>query len=443
MECDTENDNSLCVNFVDDKDDLHTTPKDFKEFLNNNLGSLITDPFDRCVMFNPVIASDGFPYESINLQQFFKVSVQSPMTRESLLNNSIRISLIKDFIKLSDKYKLSVSKNKFITDNTFENNIEIIREMMDKHNFDMIKEFNNFKLDCIFFSDYSLCEYILQHRVNDYEEEIYNNYIRYIIDHCENLNVTFHCDTSNIFHIFARYCRHNYLITYVLEKLHKQGVNINDLNVPDCNDTTPLEHLIQNYNHQNKMFEYVIDLVTKYNIDLSNRLSKYVIVAIEQHNDSVYKLIDKLDNVNLFVNDLSPLFAAIKYRNISVVEYLLEKSDIYLKNTDGSNAVHFACQYGDFDIAKLLIDKCNDLEIEAIDGWRTIHVACYYNKAKIIQYLLGKGVKIGIPIQKFNDDVTKKYLPINLVELNQKISAQELDILVESMIQLMSVELGM
>lgn len=410
--------------------------KPFKQFLEDNLESLIVCPVSRSVIFDPVVATDGFIYEASILEQCMKHSSASPITREGLSSKTYSIPLINKIIEYGDKYKLTVCDNKYITDTSFESNFEIICSALANGTFEKIMKFNNFKLEMTDNAGKSFCELICKAKYDKNNNIVYFNCLKYIIENCSDLTVQI--GSQNIMHIFSRYCIFPKLISHICNILNKK-CDIESLMVPDASGYDPLEYMV--YRGDKKF----IDVILESNLNIKAKLPKLVNISIEHSktNDVPLLLISLLENKNIFVNDMSPLFASIRYNKEIIVDHLLNQNvDIYATNSLKLNAVHYACQYSTCNIFKKIINKCNDnsvLQQEALDGWTLIHIACYYNTTDVIEYLLSKDILVGKPIQKFKGKECQ-YLPLNLIELNQKIGEKDANELISNMIQMMELQ---
>lgn len=88
-------------------------------------------------------------------------------------------------------------------------------------------------------------------------------------------------------------------------------------------------------------------------------------IKLSDNNEFTIMMINKLANINIFdESNMSPLFTAIKYKKVDIITYLLEKhsANIELCNSDDINAVSYACQTNDYNIAIIFINKCDKLE---------------------------------------------------------------------------------
>ena len=247
-------------------------------------------------------------------------------------------------------------------------------------------------------------------------------------------NVNMEINGMNILHLICRYSIFSQLIKYVINIIKtKFNIDPNSLNVTDQSNKTPIDYLFER-NHPD-----LIETALTCGLTINN-LVKYVNASIQTCiGQSVTNLIDKLDNINEIYNGMSPLFTAIRYKKQEIIDYICSKNVDIEQRINNVNAIHYAIQCGDPNIAIQFIDRCSDLEEEAYDGWKLIHLACYYCPKNVITYLLDRNVLVTTPINKFKGQ-TSQNLPINLIELNGRMNDTDKDELIEFMIVLMEIQ---
>ncbi|KAF7456172.1 ankyrin-related protein [Cryptosporidium felis] len=104
-------------------------------------------------------------------------------------------------------------------------------------------------------------------------------------------------------------------------------------------------------------------------------------------------LANSLDNSNE-----TPLFLSVRAHDIDSVKILLENgADVTLKNTNGCNVLHYACQAGDADIAEIIVSNLKARDPSGIYSFinacspelgTPLQWACIMNDYKLINYLL-------------------------------------------------------
>jgi ankyrin repeat protein len=410
----------------------------FRNFLEENLECMIKCPISQSITLNPVVASDGFVYDYRTFKNMskFKCGSKSPMTREKLMPGTYKSLLSKKLIEYGEKYNLKITEIKFEDDYTYEDVFDEIIDIFTKYEYNNLKKFNNIKIDYKNTSGDTLIKIILCIKYKN--RNLYNESVIYIIDNCENLNINM--DGINILHIIFKYSKNPVIVQHVIDTLKsKYNINASDINVIDTNGYTPVDYLLEKGHIE--LFDIALNngLVTD-----EAHILKYVnsIIRFSDDFDKTINVIKKLPNINVFDSQhlSSPLITAIKYKKKNIIEYLLDNgANIYERNAYNYNAIHYALMTGNTQIALYFLERCNDYEMEANDNWRLIHFACYHCTKEVIEYIIDKGVLLNIPISKFKEN-DSQYLPINLIELNNKVNETDMMILIDFMLQLLEIQ---
>jgi hypothetical protein len=188
----------------------------FVEFVEDNLPSLVTCTMTNSTFFDVALCSDGFTYERSVIEPYIKSKNTSPMTRMKVTNEFQSPIIVGELIKFSEKYGLDATKYKFISNDTFEENAEIIQNGIVNGNYKIVNKFNKFNLNHslgnnIFCYDILTCKVI--------NKKDYIICIMYILKYSENL--IFIHETYNILHYFFRYCPYTELIDFLFEIIPK------------------------------------------------------------------------------------------------------------------------------------------------------------------------------------------------------------------------------
>ena len=409
---------------------------DFKTFLETNLETIIKCPLNKTTLANPIIASDGYIYElsAINLmKKYSHYGFTSPITRENLDSELIKIPLIKKIINYADKHNLEISKEKHIIEETYDDIFQDICSIFKNENYNQIYNIDKFILDHVDSKGISLIYNILT--IKTTPNLNYFNALCHVFNNCKNIDINI--NGMNVLHIISKHTIFPDLITFIINLIKtKFNLDIESFNVNDIYNKTPIDYMIARNNNE------FINLAFKSDININSQLVKYVNILVQTCNDTdiIIEYINKLDNKNEFHNTTSPLFTAIKFKKNNIINYLLDKGvDIEERNSDNINAINYAIQCGDSDIAINFINRASNLEEEIYDGWKLIHMACYYSNVVIINYLLEQNVSIIDRIKSFKGGASD-YLPINLIELNNKIKENDMIVLIDYMIQLMAIQ---
>jgi len=285
-----------------------------------------------------------------------------------------------------------------------------------------------------------------------------NKIIKLIIEHIKIKGISLKISINKYIHTFIESCDDDQLVIQLL-------TTMDDINEP-YNEATPLgtairykkiliiKYLLEkgvsldvycygNYDAINHALKYgneeIINLILTHsqtqNIDL-----KHIFQLIESNNNNslIINMINSLKDINEIYNNMTLLGKAIRSHNLNIINHLLNnKVDIKIQyGVSKSNAIYYACQTGNTTIAKLLIDKCDDINMELNDdGWRILHTVCYYGQKELIEYVLSKEPELNVIITNCNGN-TGTYLPFNLIELNNNINESSADILINNLISL-------
>ena len=421
------------VNFVQPK---QTKTNNFKVFLEEYLGSIIKCPIIQSPMARPVVASDGFIYEASSLKQLGKhsyFSLKSPITREKLTTEQIKIPLINSIIEYGEKYNLEVCKDRYINEESFDDIFDDICSIFKNGNYDQITKINKFILDHTGTNGQTLCQIILSYKPHN-DDKMFAA-LCHVFNNVENININI--NGMNILHYIARFTIYPELFNFVIGIIrNKFKLDINSFNVTDYNSKTPIDYLFD------RGHPALIEVAFGCGLQIHENLTKYVNTLIRSCNNTqtITTLISKLNNKNEFYDNMSPLFTAIKYKKMDIINHLVSIGvNLEHRNSNGVNAIHYAVQCSNSEIALNFLDKCSDLEEEANDGWKLIHMACYYCPRNVIDWLLDRNVKLYTLVTKFKGN-NVQYLPLNLIELNGQMSDMDRESLIDFVIQLTEIQ---
>jgi len=97
------------------------------------------------------------------------------------------------------------------------------------------------------------------------------------------------------------------------------------------------------------------------------------------------------DGLDINKYGIDPLFAALVNKNEEIVKLLIasyNKDTLNMPYRDGITALHMACNHGDFEIVKLLVEKGVDVNATADFGQTPLYLAKNNNFPKIEKFLL-------------------------------------------------------
>ena len=421
-----------------------------KKKLKNIFEDYLRCPITKCFFFSPSLASDGYIYEDDAIRECNK----SPLTRGKI-DRIMPIPLIENLVEVSLKIWDDFKSYQLIDNFSFENNVEIVLRYIKNKNYQKIKLFKDFKL---FKHSEAYNSSLINHICTYKSDEI----IYHIIQNADDINKIIGSGL-NIFHYLATACTEVSIFEYIFEKVDKSYINL-----PTNDGYSPIFYAI---GHRNSTaFFYLIDKGVE--LEHCTTFGQKVIHSLVENmkdEETVLKVLDKFKDFKSCNSEgKTPFIMALEKKFYKVAKILFEKKqydeknlllqslkycddDDFLKlilqdskdidwnstNENGWRIPHVVTMYSCFNVFKIVIDSCQDLEVETPQGWRPIHLACYYRKPEFIEYLLSKNVCLTCPIKKFQNSESS-YLPINLLELNKKLKEDEFVNLESILVQMMS-----
>jgi ankyrin repeat protein len=89
------------------------------------------------------------------------------------------------------------------------------------------------------------------------------------------------------------------------------------------------------------------------------------------------------------------LHLACGFGHKDIAKLLLDKqADVNIQNVRGGTPLHMACGNGHKDIVKLLLDKQADVNVETVGGFTPLYIACQKGHEEISTWIM--------PIDKTN-----------------------------------------
>ena len=146
-----------------------------------------------------------------------------------------------------------------------------------------------------------------------------------------------------------------------------------------------------------QVIEYVkngedVDALGEYNFTplLYAILSKRIEVAME--------LVRQQANVNLEMDNGTPLHGAAEIGSIELIELLLDQgAKVDAKNKLlGATPLYFACQFGNLEAVKILIEEGAEIDAKTSSGGTPLMIATQMNRMNTVEYLLEKNADINL-----------------------------------------------
>jgi ankyrin repeat protein len=148
-----------------------------------------------------------------------------------------------------------------------------------------------------------------------------------------------------------------------------------DINSVRINEGSSILHLALSRSGEFEVAKFLIyDCSTMINVHLQNIVKNNALhILLSSRRDSHFDIQDE-DGYYDMIKHL------IEERNIN----------IYANNSEGQNALHYACRNGHIDVVKYLIEEChmNNLQQQDNHGCTALHDAVCYNQYEIVQYLI-------------------------------------------------------
>lgn len=193
------------------------------------------------------------------------------------------------------------------------------------------------------------------------EENIYNAYVK------GNPNNIYHKKYTNVVKIQGRYVEKTNNSFYLTLGGREEGKYDENYNIFEAIRFGSLQRVAEIIEADNSQIEVEFD--NNYKTEYNEFTDHYYII----------------DGVN-------PLSFALFYRDIGIVQYLLDnindESVLLHRDEDGWNAFAYACAFGTLDIIKALIQKYPDFVNWEKDEKNGLHMASLYGNISVLDYLV-------------------------------------------------------
>ena len=196
------------------------------------------------------------------------------------------------------------------------------------------------------------------------EENIYDTYVK------GNPNNIYHSKYSNVVKIQGRYVEKTNNSFYLTLGGREEGKYDENYNIFEAIRFGSLQRVAEIIEADNSQIE----------AELYNDGEE----EYEEHNEFTGNYYN--------IYGINPLSFAVFYRDIGIVQYLLDnindESVLLHGDVDGWNAFAYACAFGTLDIIKALIQKYPDFVNWEKDEKNGLHMASLYGNISVLDYLV-------------------------------------------------------
>ena len=196
------------------------------------------------------------------------------------------------------------------------------------------------------------------------EENIYDTYVK------GNPNNVYHSKYSNVVKIQGRYVEKTNNSFYLTLGGREEGKYDENYNIFEAIRFGSLQRVAEIIESDNSQIEAEFD-----------------------NNEEGEGEYNKFTDYYYNIDGVNPLSLAVFYRDIGIVQYLLDnindESVLLHRDEDGWNAFAYACAFGTVDIIKALIQKYPDfVNSENFYGANGLHMAALHGNISVFDYLV-------------------------------------------------------
>ncbi len=175
----------------------------------------------------------------------------------------------------------------------------------------------------------------------------------------------------------------------------KQNKELTD-NQSYINEVNSIASLIKNGEENFK----IKSLISDKNVNVLDSMGySFLSLAIRAKNENLVKiLLDKGANPNLQNDDFlksTPLMQCSNYNLVEVAKYLIEKgADVNIQDKQNDPVIHWTAYYGEYELTKLLLDNKAKTNLKSIHSDGVMHVALKEWQDSIVDLLMSYNVKL-------------------------------------------------
>ena len=116
-----------------------------------------------------------------------------------------------------------------------------------------------------------------------------------------------------------------------------------------------------------------------------------------------YSWIQIVDIPTTLKNGNTYLHVAAKYGHTGMLDFILNNEEVKSpKNSYDETPFHIACQYGNVNVAELIIEKSFEfkMDLDSKDGlcWTAFLLACVKNQLNVVELIVQKSTKYNIDL---------------------------------------------
>jgi ankyrin repeat protein/predicted DNA-binding WGR domain protein len=149
-------------------------------------------------------------------------------------------------------------------------------------------------------------------------------------------------------------------------------------------------------NPNGEILKHILTCNPEYlNMDESMRKPVHYAACCESVEPLKYLLSQNVDSREMDNQRTTPLMYAARAGRVENVRFLLQenRSIPAFKDRLGYNAIHYAAEYGNFDVVKLLVENGLKIDLPGPDRKTCLHIAAAKGNWEMVEFLVNNGAK--------------------------------------------------